>query len=84
MKRKLRETAGSGVIWAMIVAGFLLIIIGAVLSMSLSYYQRSLRNGEARQAYLTARSAVDAMVQEFTGGSATSEEIYRYLQENGR
>ena len=69
MKRKLRETAGSGIIWAMIVAGFMLVIVSAVLTFSLNYYQRSLRNGELRQSYLTARSAADLMIREFVGGT---------------
>ena len=31
MFRKLKEEGGSGIIWAMAVAGFLLILVGAVL-----------------------------------------------------
>ena len=33
MFRKLKEEDGSGIIWAMAVAGFLLILVGAVLML---------------------------------------------------
>lgn len=69
MFRKLKEEGGSGIIWAMAVAGFLLILVGAVLSISLAYQNRSRRNDDARQAYLTARSAADMVAQEFISGS---------------
>ena len=81
MFRKLKEEDGSGIIWAMAVAGFLLILVGAVLSISLAYQNRSRRNDDARQAYLTARSAADMVAQEFIAGSPTAAEIFAYLLE---
>lgn len=81
MFRKLKEEGGSGIIWAMAVAGFLLILVGAVLSISLAYQNRSRRNDDARQAYLTARSAADMVAQEFISGSPTAAEIFAYLLE---
>ena len=65
----------------MAVAGFLLILVGAVLSISLAYQNRSRRNDDARQAYLTARSAADMVAQEFIAGSPTAAEIFAYLLE---
>ena len=79
MFRKLKEEGCSGIIWAMAVAGFLLILVGAVLSISLAYQNRSRRNDDARQAYLTARSAADMVAQEFISGSPTAAEIFAYL-----
>lgn len=84
MLRKLRQNDGSAIIWAMAAAGFLLILVSAVLGISLAYQNRSRRNDDARQAYLTARSAADMVVQEFTSGTSTAAEIFAYLQERGQ
>ena len=81
-KESNRRDAGSGVVWALAVAGFLLIIVTAVLTISLAYHNRSLRNDDQRQAYLTARSGVDMVAAEFTAGSSTAMEIYSYLKTN--
>ena len=81
LKAVMRQDAGSGIVWALTVAGFLLIIVGAVLTISLVYHNRSLKNDDQRQAYLTARSGADMIVSEFTAGSSTALEIYQHLQE---
>lgn len=87
MQRKGRwapaNEAGSGIVWALTVAGFLLILVGAVLTLSLSYHNRSLKNDDQRQAYLTARSGAEMIAKEFAKGSSTAREITAYLQENG-
>lgn len=77
-----KHDAGSGIVWAITVAGFLLIIVSAVLTISYVYHNRSVQNDDGRQAYLTARSAVDMIVGELTEGSSTGREIYRFLQDN--
>ena len=83
MFRLIRNKNGSGIIWAMAVAGFLLLILGAVLTISLTYHSRSLKNDDTRQVYLTARSGVNMIIKEFTKGSEASERIYDYLEING-
>ena len=82
MLRNKKKIAGSGIIWAMAAAGFLVLIVGAALAISYGYHQRSIRNDNTRQAYLTARSGADLVVNEFITGSSTALEIYEYLQKN--
>ena len=82
MLRNQKRTAGSGIIWAMAAAGFLVLIVGAALAISYGYHRRSIRNDDTRQAYLTARSGADLVVNEFITGSSTALEIYEYLQKN--
>lgn len=82
MRHKRMNTVGSGLVWAMAVGGFLLIIVGAALTISYHYHQRSIQNNDIRQAYLTARSGAEMVVNEFTAGTAVSQDIYHYLQEN--
>ncbi len=84
MLRQLKKQTGSGIVWAMAVAGFLLLIVTAVLSISFSYHRRSQKNDQVRQAYLTARSGVDLVVEEFVAGSSTAEEILAFLRDQGQ
>lgn len=74
-----RKNSGSAIVWAMMVGGFLLIIVAATLTISYVYQQRSVRNTRDQQAYLTARSGVDLIVNEFTAGSVVSDEIHASL-----
>ncbi len=83
MLRKLKDNTGSGLIWAMAVGSFLLLIVAGTLTIAYSYNLRSLKNNDARQVYLTARSGADLIVAEFTSGSTTAASIYGYLEENG-
>ena len=78
-----QNASGSAIVWAMIVGGFLLLMVAATLTISYVYHQRSVRNTDDRQAYLTARSGVDLIVNEFTAGSANADTIYQALQTDG-
>lgn len=80
MPRKWKDDSGSSLVWAIAVAGFLLIVVSAVLSVSLSFSKRSMDIHKEQQAYLTARSGVDLITQEFVTGSSNSEKIYYYLE----
>lgn len=78
-----KNNAGSGLVWAMAVGSFLLIIITALLSVSYFYSGRSLKNNNEQQAYLTARSGVDLIAKEFVEGSTNSDEMFAYLEQHG-
>ena len=82
MRKKWKDETGSGIIWAMAVGGFLILIVGAALTISYAYHQRSIKNEDTRQVYLTARSGADLIVNEFTAWSSTASSIYTYLQTN--
>lgn len=82
MSEKIRNSKGSGLIWALAVGSFLLLIVAGTLTIALSYSKRSMENNDARQAYFTARSGADLIVQEFVSGSDNAGEIYSYLEAN--
>lgn len=77
------NTRGSAVVWAIATVGFLVIIITAFLTVSLRFAEGSISNAHQRQAYLTSRSAVDLVMQEFLDGTTNADEIYNYLLANG-
>lgn len=52
---------GSVLVWAVVDLLLLSILIGSVLTLSMAYYIRSVNNNNAKQAYYTARSAVDSI-----------------------
>jgi|GEM_PF-2097782 len=53
---------GSALVWAVSSMLILAVVAAAVLTMGGVYAHRSIRDNSSRQAYLTARSAVDAMI----------------------
>lgn len=81
MGGKIKNCNGAGLIWAMAVGSFLLLIVAGTLTIALSYSHRSTENNDARQAYLTARAGADLIVQEFVGGSDNADRIYNYLED---
>ncbi|MEA4823890.1 MAG: TadE family protein [Clostridiaceae bacterium] len=62
---------GSALAWTVIMMTVLTIIAFAILSTGYAYVARSTRNNAERQAYLTARSALEAVVAKLNGLSAT-------------
>ncbi len=53
---------GSALVWAVTSMLVLMILAAAVLAAGGAYARRSINDNASRQAYLTARSAVDAMI----------------------
>ncbi|MEY8280941.1 hypothetical protein AAK917_06720 [Oscillospiraceae bacterium 52-8] len=60
MRVKPREQ-GSAMLWSVLVLAIIAIFATGVLTLALSFSQRSIQNDSRQQAYLTARSAVDAL-----------------------
>ena len=60
MRAKPREQ-GSAMLWSVLVLAIIAIFATGVLTLALSFSQRSIQNDSRQQAYLTARSAVDAL-----------------------
>ena len=70
---------GGTLTWAIVVIFVLVILIGASLTMSFAYYNRSLINIDKRQAYLTSRSVVDALSDEIKNQTDSGNEILTKL-----
>ena len=58
---------GSAIAWAVISLSVIVIIAAASLSSGAAYTLRSVKGNNRRQAYLTARSAVDAVLSRIDG-----------------
>jgi hypothetical protein len=74
---------GSVLTWAIVILLVLTVLVGAVLTLSLSYYTRSLNNNSLKQAYFTARSAVNAIAEELCGSTANGKTMLAKLLSNG-
>ncbi len=64
----LRNKRGSALLWATIVSAFMVILLLALLTLSFSYYHRSLRSSWSTQAYYTAMSVTTALAEELCDG----------------
>lgn len=60
---------GSALVWAVVILLVLAILVGTVLTLSLSYFTRSLSSNQSKQAYFTARSAASALADQICGSS---------------
>lgn len=78
-----RNDKGSVLVWAVVIASVLFILIGAVLTISFSYYKRSNNNNSARQAYFTSRSVVDAVSGEIKNGTKNGLAVLNKLNKTG-
>lgn len=74
LRKQLKNERGSALAWAAIALLVLLVFVTGVLGVAGSYHRRSVNNNARSQAYFTARSAVNAAVQELssTGSSLLS------------
>ncbi|HAN21668.1 MAG TPA: hypothetical protein DCP51_08365 [Clostridiales bacterium] len=78
-----RNDKGAVLVWAVVITSVLIIIIGAVLTFSLSFYKRSINNNYARQAYFTSRSVVEAVSAEIKNGTDNGNDILDLLNNAG-
>ena len=68
MLKKLRNnTSGAAIAWAVLSMLILTILVSAALAIGLAYARHSINDINEKQAYLTARSAVDAIVSKIDG-----------------
>lgn len=76
---------GAVLVWAMVVLLLLTILIGAVLTLSMAYYTRYVNSHNAKQAYFTARSAVDSIASVLcdTGTTENRDTILSKLTSDG-
>lgn len=70
----MRNNRGSALVWAVSSMLVLMIVVVGALTLGGSYAGRSVMDNSSRQAYLTARSAVDVMLAQIDG--------YEFEQEN--
>lgn len=75
------NTKGSALVWAIVVTLMLAILIAAGLTMSYSYYNRSINNNSKNQAYLSAKSIITNMVENIavTSGKDIPNQSYLNL-----
>lgn len=75
------NTKGSALVWAIVVTLMLAILIAAGLTMSYSYYNRSINNNSKNQAYLSAKSIITNMVENIavTSGEDIPNQSYLNL-----
>ena len=59
----IRDSKGSTLLWAITIIMVLMITIAGGLTISYSYFQRSIQNNNKRQAYLTAKSIIENIVE---------------------
>ncbi|MEG0408892.1 MAG: hypothetical protein RR623_08470, partial [Bacilli bacterium] len=64
-----KNQKGSALLWAIVVIGILSILIAACLTISYSYYNRALQTNSKRQAYLTAKGAVEEIAKNIEDGN---------------
>lgn len=57
----MKNQKGSTIVTAMVIAMVLTILLGACFAIASSYHNRSIKNHQERQAYLTAMSIVDTI-----------------------
>ena len=84
-RNNITQQKGSVLTWAIVILLVLTVLVGAVLTLSLSYYTRSMNNNSLKQAYFTARSAVNAIAQELCGSveTANGQAMLAKLPSNG-
>ncbi|WP_028042154.1 hypothetical protein [Candidatus Stoquefichus massiliensis] len=61
---------GSSIVMAVVVGMVLTVLLGACFAIASSYHNRSIRNNQERQAYLTAKSIVDTISLQITAGNS--------------
>lgn len=79
--RRNSHTRGSAIVWAMAVTMILTIFVTAVLSIALAFVTRSIRQNAQKQAYFTARSAIDTLAGEISRGLDQGTALVEKLKE---
>lgn len=64
---RVKGRAGSALIWAVAASMILVILVSAALAVAGRSANRTLAEADRRQAYLTARSAVDVLLSQLSG-----------------
>ena len=67
-----KNEKGSSLIFAVVVIMVLSIVIAAALAISYTYYNRSIANNSKRQAYLTAKSVLNNVVDNIVSEKNTN------------
>lgn len=78
-----RNQAGSALAWAMIVIMLLMVLVAAALSLSYSYTTRSFMNNAQKQAYYTAKSAVDVIADQICSKSGSGVIMLERIKKQG-
>ena len=73
MRQSRRDEAGYALIWAAVTMIIAAIMISGTLLVSRAYASRNLNSAVADQAYLTARSAAEAVAAQIDGSTAVCE-----------
>lgn len=72
---------GSAIIWAVAVTMILTVFVTAVLSIAMAFVSRSIRQNAQKQAYFTARSAIDTLAGEIGRGLDQGVALVEKLKE---
>lgn len=64
-----RNQKGSVILWAIVVIMVLIITVGAALTISYSYYNRTIMNNNQRQAYLTSKGTIEDLANKIVAGN---------------
>ena len=86
MKLKtINNNKGSALLWCILLTIILTILLGAISAASFAYFNYTMYSVKRQQAYFTARSAVNILLEEFTSDeqSAASSSAYQYEYKDG-
>lgn len=70
----LNNKKGSAILWTVLLSVIITILLGAVMTASYAYFNYTMYTVKRQQAYFTARSAMDALLDEFANQNADEAE----------
>ena len=78
---------GSAMLWAILLVVILTILLGAITTSSYAYFNYTIRSVKKQQAYFTARSAMSALLEQYTTIDLDHKQdagsnVYSYDEEN--
>lgn len=81
----LRNKKGSALLWCILLTIILTILLGAISAASFAYFNYTMYTVKRQQAYFTARSAVNILLEEFSSDeqSIAASSSYKYEYKNG-
>lgn len=75
-----KNEKGSVILWAIVVIMVLTITVGAALTISYSYYNRTINNNNQRQAYLTSKGTIEDLVNKIVAGNNDYLQLFSHLK----
>ena len=70
---------GAALLWVILTSIIITILLGAILSSTYAYFNYTMYTVKKQQAYFTARSAVSAVLEEFTSAEQVKDKTGSYV-----